>query len=96
MTRAYFKKILDEALVQARSEFETNPEIKLNESIYLQLVDIKKQVVEQQVKYTEAEAYERYSLGVLAVRNFGGEEGNDYPKKLSDIAWGISHYPFMP
>ncbi|WP_442587475.1 immunity protein Tsi6 family protein [Pedobacter sp. AW31-3R] len=95
MTKEYFEKILNEALVQVQYEVEANPEIKLNESIYMQLMDIKKRVVEQQLAYSEEEAYKTYSLGVLAIRNFGGEDGNDFPKKLSDIAWGISHYPSM-
>ncbi|WP_157273911.1 hypothetical protein [Pedobacter sp. BAL39] len=95
MTKEYFKKILNEALVQVQYEIEANPEIKLNESIYMQLMDIKKRVVEQQIVCSDEEAYKTYSLGVLAIRNFVGEDGNDYPKKLSDIAWGISYYPLM-
>jgi len=95
MKKDYFRKILDEAIIQAKHEFDSYPDIKLNESILLQLVDIKKQVVENGVRFSEDEAYERYSLGILALRNFGGEDENDYPKKLSDIAWGISYYPSM-
>jgi hypothetical protein len=33
-------------------------------------------------------------MAVMVVRNFYDE--GDYPKKLSEIVWGISYYPGMP
>jgi hypothetical protein len=94
MTKAYFKTILHEALAQAKEEYNSTPDIQLYASIYNQLIDIRENIIDKEKVLTEEEAYEKYSLGVIAVRNFSEQEGN-YPKKLSDIAWGISHYPTM-
>lgn len=98
MTKKYFKEILDNALQQARMEYEESPDNSLNVSIYNQLLDIKKKVVEEKYIFTEEESRKRYPLGVLVVRNFDGylDMDWDYPKKLIDIAGGISRYPNLP
>ena len=98
MTKQYFQEILLSAIEQAKKEYEESPSITLNSSIYNQLMDIKKMVVDEKYNFTEEESRKRYSLGVLVVRNFDGylELDWDYPKKLVDIAGGISRYPNMP
>jgi hypothetical protein len=95
MTKSYFKKILNESIIEAKEEYKTAPNISLNESIYNQLLDIKKTVVDEECIYTEEAAADKYPIGVLTVRNYSEYEGWDYPKKLVDISWGISQYPFM-
>ena len=46
--------------------------------------------------YTEDEADQKYSLGIMAIRNFDGYENFDYKDMLVDVAFGISLYPGMP
>lgn len=94
MTKRYFKEILNDALVQAENEYKINPNNALSQSFFNQLKDIKKTVIEQNLVYTEEEAYKRYPMSVMAMRNFDDDE-RDYPKKISDIVWGISYYPQM-
>ncbi|WP_133063035.1 hypothetical protein [Flavobacterium branchiophilum] len=98
MTKSYYREILNSALQQAKEEYENSPNDSLNESIYNQLVDIKKTVVVEQHIYTEAEANKKYPLGVMVVRNFDGylDMDWDYPKKLIDVSGGIPDYPTMP
>lgn len=98
MTKKYFEEIFFSALEQARKEHEESPNIALNTSIYNQLVDIKKMVIDEKRAFSEEESRKRYTLGVLVVRNFDGylDLDWDYPKKLIDIAGGISRYPTMP
>lgn len=98
MTKSYFREILDDALSQAKKEYEDSPNIPINQSIYNQLVDIKKTVVVDNHIYTEEESRKKYPLGVMVIRNFEGylDQDWDYPKKLIDIAAGISRYPLMP
>jgi hypothetical protein len=95
MTKSYFKKILNESIIEAKEEHNIAPNISLNESIYNQLIDIKKTVVDEGFVYNEEESAHKYPLGVMAVRNYGEYDEWDYPKKLVDISWGISQYPLM-
>lgn len=94
MTKKYFREIVADALIQAEKEYNLNPDNTLSQSFFNQLKDIKKTVIEQNIVYTEDEAFKRYPMGVMAMRNFEDDE-RDYPKQLSDIVWGISRYPEM-
>lgn len=98
LSKSYYREILNKALDQAKVEYESSPNISLNESIYRQLVDIKQSVIVKTQIFTEEESRNRYSLGVLVVRNFDGylDSDWDYPKMLIDIAAGVSRYPKMP
>ncbi|WP_332454642.1 hypothetical protein [Chryseobacterium aquaticum] len=98
MTKQYFKEILFSALEEAREEHEKLPNDNLNTSIYNQLIDIKKKVIDEDYNFSEEESRKRYTLGILVIRNFDGYLDLDwnYPKKLIDIAGGISRYPNMP
>ena len=98
MTKKYYREILEKVIVQAKQDYQKYPEIPLNASIYNQLLDIKKTVVEQRVIYTEEESRKKYPLGIMVVRNFDGYLDMDwnYPKQLIDIAGGVSKYSTMP
>ena len=98
MTKQYFREILFSALEKAKNDYLLSPDIPLNISIYNQLLDIKKTVIDENKIYTEKESREKYPLGVMVVRNFDGylEQDWDYPKKLIGIAGGVSRYPTMP
>ena len=95
MTKNYYQKILNEAINRAKQEYESIPNLSFNESIYNQLVDIKKTVVDENYAYTEAEADKKYPLGVMAIRNFDGYDKFEYKDMLVDISYGISRYPTM-
>ncbi len=96
MTKKYYREIVDKALVQAKEEYSLFPNIPMNISIYNQIIDIKKRVIEEGVVFTEEESRKRYTLGVLVIRNFIGDEGEtDYANMLIDIAGGVSRYPKM-
>lgn len=96
MTRSYYREILDKALRQAKEEYKISPNISFNRSIYHQLVDIKKVVVEQGCIFTLEESKQKYPLGVMTLRHFDGYEDFDYKDMLIDISYGISRYHTMP
>ncbi len=95
MTKSYFRTILNDSVNIAKEEYEAAPDIELNKSIYNQLLDIRKTVVDEDYSYSEEDAAKKYSLGVIVIRNYGEYDEWDYPKRLSDISWGISLYPSM-
>ena len=96
MTKSYYREILEKALKQAKEEYKISPDISFNRSIYNQLVDIKKVVVEEGYIFTLEESKQKYPLGVMTIRNFDGYEDFDYKDMLIDISYGISRYPTMP
>ena len=95
MTKKYYRKIVNEAINIAKQEYESFPNLSFNVSIYNQLVDIKKSVVDENCVYTIEEAYNKYPLGVMAIRNFDGYDKFEYKDMLVDISYGISRYPTM-
>lgn len=96
LTKKYYREIVEKALAQAKEEYEQFPDNSMNISFYRQLLDIKKTVIDEHTIYTEDEAYQKYPMAIMVVRNFLGEEANtDYAKMLQDIVWGISLYPAM-
>ncbi|MDV7698733.1 hypothetical protein N6B72_17545 [Chryseobacterium soli] len=95
-TKKYYREIVEKALAQAKEEYEQFPNDGMNISFYHQLLDIKKTVIDDHEVYTEDEAYQKYPMAVMVVRNFLGEEANtEYAMMLQDIVWGISLYPAM-
>jgi hypothetical protein len=95
-TKKYYREIVEKALAQAKEEYEQFPNDRMNISFYHQLLDIKKTVIDDHKVYTEDEAYQKYPMALMVVRNFLGEEANtEYAKMLQDIVWGISLYPAM-
>ncbi|PIF46496.1 hypothetical protein CLU96_3534 [Chryseobacterium sp. 52] len=96
LTKKYYREIVEKALTQAKEEYEQFPDNSMNISFYRQLLDIKKTVIDDHTVYTEEEAYQKYPMAVMVVRNFLGEEANtEYANMLQDIVWGISLYPDM-
>ncbi|WP_300685983.1 hypothetical protein [Chryseobacterium sp.] len=96
LTKKYYREIVEKALAQAKEEYEQFPNDPMNISFYNQLVDIKKTVIEDHAVYTEEEAYQKYPMAVMVVRNFLGEEADtEYANRLQDAVWGISLYPAM-
>ena len=55
--------MLEKTLKQAKEEYETSPDISFLRSIYKQLVDIKKVVVEKGCIFTLEKFKQRYFLG---------------------------------
>jgi hypothetical protein len=96
LTKKYYLEIVEKALVQAKEEYKLSPNIPMNISIYYQLLDIKKTVIDNNEVYTKDEAYKKYPMAVMVTRIFFAEEANtDYANMLKDIVWGISLYPTM-
>lgn len=96
LTKKYYREIVEKALAQAKEEYEQFPSNPMNISFYHQLLDIKKTVIDDNVVYTEDEAYKKYPMALMVVRNFLGDEANtEYAYMLQDIVWGISLYPAM-
>lgn len=96
LTKTYYREIVEKALREAREDYDHFPDNRMNISFYNQLLDIKKTVIDDHEVYTEHEAYQKYPMAVMVVRNFLGEEANtDYADRLQDIVWGISLYPAM-
>lgn len=95
-TKKYYREIVERALAQAKEDYEQFPNDRMNISFYHQLLDIKKTVIDDHEVYTEDEAYKKYPMALMVVRNFLGEEADtEYAKMLQDIVWGISLYPAM-
>ncbi|WP_341907501.1 hypothetical protein [Fluviicola taffensis] len=95
MTKAYFREIVTKALAQAEEEYHLHPDGVFTASFYNQLQDIQKTVIEQNVILTEEQAYTKYPMSLMIIRNFEDDE-REYYKQLSDIVWGIFFYPEMP
>lgn len=96
LTKKYYREIVEKALSQAKEDYEQFPNDRMNISFYHQLLDIKKTVIGDHEVYTEDEAYQKYPMAIMVVRNFLGEEANtEYAMLLQDIVWGISLYPAM-
>ncbi|MFC4211613.1 hypothetical protein ACFOWA_10490 [Pedobacter lithocola] len=94
MTRKYYQEILEAAIKQAKAEKDgCGEQVPMYVSVYNQLLDIKKNVVEKKRAYTYEQASKRYSIGVIAARNY--EDAGDYQSHLFDIYWGIRYYPMM-
>ncbi len=95
MTKAYFREIVIQALAQAEEEYLLVPGGVFTASFYNQLQDIQKTIIEQNSVLTEEQAYTKYPMSLMIIRNFEDDE-RDYYKQLCDIVWGISFYPEMP
>ncbi|PQA90906.1 hypothetical protein B0A69_19425 [Chryseobacterium shigense] len=96
LTKKYYREIVEKALAEAKEQYEQFPNDRMNISFYHQLLDIKKTVIDDHEVYTEDEAYKKYPMAIMVVRNFLGEEADTaYAKMLQDIVWGISLYPAM-
>ncbi len=88
-TKLYYQQILKETTKIIEELVKSNPKIPIYNSIYNQLIDIQKNVVDE-CKFSKEEIAERYSIGSIAVRNFEREEPLYH--RLCDIYGGAVDY----
>ncbi len=93
-TKSKYNKIIAEAILETKALMEKFPEISMYKSIYDQIVDIQDQIIIKKIIFTEAEIFDRYSLGSIAVKNFD-IENDEFAQKLSDIFGGSIDYSTM-
>ena len=96
-----YKKLEEEKTVQYYSELLNNTlsiaERRLTKSqsplwisIVNQLRDIKEKVIVKQIFSDWEDVYERYTLGIIAIREI--PENDEMQARLCDIFWGAVHY----
>ena len=74
---------------------EMSPKVAIYASIYNQLVDIKQNIIEENKVSPDSNYIKRYSLGMIAVKNFD-ENADEYAQKLIDSYGGTFDYNKMP
>ncbi|QNK61049.1 hypothetical protein H7F33_10675 [Pedobacter sp. PAMC26386] len=94
-TRTNYRNILSDVLQQTKTYCEEFPLITMYQEIYNQLLDINELIVIHEKKLSDDEIYDRYTLGVIAAKNFDLEH-EIYAQKLSDIFGGSFDYHEMP
>ena len=70
-TKKYYREIVNLAIEETKNLMEMSPKVAIYASIYNQLVDIKQNIIEENKVFSRFELYKRYSLGMIAVKNFG-------------------------
>lgn len=83
------------AIEETKNLMEMSPKVGIYLSIYNQLVDIKQNIIEENKVFSRFELYKRYSLGMIAVKNFD-ENVDEYAQKLIDSYGGTFDYNKMP
>ena len=91
-TRTYYKTILDETISIIEEVVIKTPS-PLYENLKRQLLDIKMNVVNQQIFSDPEEIFERYSFGAIAVKNLDDED--ELQARLCDIFWGTVNYHML-
>lgn len=94
-TKKYYREIVNLVTEETRILIGMSPEITIYLSIFNQLLDIHKNIIEKGIVFSEDELYAKYSLGALAVKNFD-LENDEYAQKLSDSFGGTFDYSQMP
>lgn len=94
-TKKYYREIVDLAIEETKNLMEMSPKVAIYASIYNQLVDIKQNIIEENKVFSRLELYKRYSLGMIAVKNFD-ENADGYAQKLIDSYGGAFDYHKMP
>jgi hypothetical protein len=90
-TKAKYRQIVEETLVQTKASLERFPLIGMYKSIYNQIVDIKENIIDKNIRFSEDDMQQRYTLGAIAVKNFDLEH-EEYGQRLSDIFGGADEY----
>lgn len=90
-TKKYYREIVDLAIEETQKLLEISPEIAMYRSILNQLIDIKHTIIEQCKVFAVMELYRKYSLGLIAVKNFD-ETTDEYAQKLIDSYGGAFDY----
>lgn len=93
--KKYYREIVDLAIEETKILMEMSPKVGIYLSIYNQLVDIKQNIIEENKVFSRFELYKRYSLGMIAVKNFD-ENADEYAQKLIDSYGGTFDYNKMP
>ncbi len=94
-TKTYHREIVNLAIEETKNLMEMSPKVAIYASIYNQLVDIKQNIIEENKVFSRFELYKRYSLGMIAVKNFD-ENADEYAQKLIDSYGGTFDYNKMP
>ena len=94
-TKKYYREIVNLAIEETKNLMEMSPKVAIYASIYNQLVDIKQNIIEENKVFSRFELYKRYSLGMIAVKNFD-ENADEYAQNLIDIYGGTFYYNKMP
>lgn len=93
-TKSYYRQVLDETTKMVLEIINLTPEILIYNSIYNQLIDINKNIIDEE-NYTEHDKIkERYNFGIIAVRNFEIEDPLYY--RLCDLYAGVRIYKDLP
>ncbi len=95
MTKKYYKEIVNETINETKSYLIKFPDVTIYRVIYNQIMDIKINVIEKGIVFTQDEVFKRYNLGAIAIKNFD-VEFNEYGQKLSDISGGSYRYWGLP
>ena len=90
-TKKYYREIVDLAIEETQKLLEISPEIAMYRSILNQLIDIKHTIIEQCKVFAVMELYRKYSLGLIAAKNFD-EATDEYAQKLIDSYGGAFDY----
>ncbi|WP_346985765.1 hypothetical protein [Chryseobacterium sp. POE27] len=68
-TQKEYKNLLNELSVESKNFADKYPQVPIYKSIYNQINDIKN-TISNNIRLSENEIYERYSIGAIAIKNF--------------------------
>lgn len=93
-TKKEYLNLLDKVREESRILAERNPSMKIYESIFNQLSDVKRLLDSNHI-FSESEIYTRYSFGAIAVKNFDCDN-ELYGRELQDLFGGLFDFAQMP
>lgn len=93
-TKKEYKDLLNELGRESKILADKYPEISIYKSIYNQIADIQS-MIHHNIKLSENELYNKYSIGTIAVKNFDCEE-DIFGRKLQDVSGALFEYWDMP
>lgn len=91
-TKSNYRKILDATIALVKQRYELT-QLPLYNNIYVQLLDIKENVVMSSNFVNPDEIDERYSIGAIATKNFS--EDGEMQERLYDIFSGACDYNIL-
>ena len=86
-TKKQYRFVVDETINMLNNLRNYSPAY---EEMYYQLLDLRKNVIEEQSLLDPDDIDDRYSFGGMAVKSF--EEGDELRERLCDILWGALHF----
>ncbi|WP_312901930.1 immunity protein Tsi6 family protein [Chryseobacterium taichungense] len=93
-TQKEYKNLLNELSVESKNFADKYPQVSIYKSIYNQINDIKN-AISNNIRLSENEIYERYSIGAIAIKNFDCDQ-EIFGRKLQDVFGGLFEYWDMP